>query len=693
MAVAPAGRRRRASCWRDKPRRAPPRATSAHARRAVGGTAVPRRPPAPTLPRRARAVRRPRRAPQRATRAPCGPHACACTRDGHARRSARRRAARAARRPPGATRRRRRRLRRARRPSSAARRAAALPHVAERAPAASPQGRAAVVSSGPRARPAQQQPAADPRRRDRSGAAPRADQWPARQRAAQAASAAGQPAPQAAARAAAPPPGRSSAAGRSNRSSRNGSRRQAQQARRQRVKRGRRVPKRVQGRSEPPGTGRAQRDEQRSAQSRAAGAQQSRRAVAAATSAAASAPARRCPACVGCAASFGWMRSAWNSASAFGTSATPFSRKGTSAAPSALATRGEQRGEVLAVLAAVVRRHLHADDQHPRAGGLGGARHRGQVVLRHRQRQAAQRVVAAEFEDHVRRLVLRQQRRQARAAARGGVAADAGVDDRRRRSSRAPAAARAAPPSRCRAARPYSADRLSPTTRITRLRARPRAGAGAASASAAQPAERATVRAATRAAWRRTKQQRHRMSEPIIAVEHVTKQVQRLHRHADHSPRHRFHPAARGSRRPSSAPRARARARCCRSSPGSTCRPPARCAWPAPTCSRSTRTRAPRCAPPRSGFVFQSFQLLGNLNALENVMLPLELLGRNDARALATEMLRPRRPRRAAAPLPEGAVGRRAAARGAGARLRRRAGACCWPTSRPAASTSPPARR
>ncbi|HZF79720.1 MAG TPA: ABC transporter ATP-binding protein [Rubrivivax sp.] len=40
------------------------------------------------------------------------------------------------------------------------------------------------------------------------------------------------------------------------------------------------------------------------------------------------------------------------------------------------------------------------------------------------------------------------------------------------------------------------------------------------------------------------------------------------------------------------------------------------------------------------GFVFQSFQLLGNLNALENVMLPLELMGRNDARAAATEMLR-----------------------------------------------------
>ena len=39
------------------------------------------------------------------------------------------------------------------------------------------------------------------------------------------------------------------------------------------------------------------------------------------------------------------------------------------------------------------------------------------------------------------------------------------------------------------------------------------------------------------------------------------------------------------------------------------------------------------------GFVFQSFQLLANLTALENVMLPLELDGRKDARKLAAEML------------------------------------------------------
>ena len=41
----------------------------------------------------------------------------------------------------------------------------------------------------------------------------------------------------------------------------------------------------------------------------------------------------------------------------------------------------------------------------------------------------------------------------------------------------------------------------------------------------------------------------------------------------------------------------------------------------------------------KMGFVFQSFQLMGNLTALENVMLPLELAARKDARKAATEML------------------------------------------------------
>jgi len=41
----------------------------------------------------------------------------------------------------------------------------------------------------------------------------------------------------------------------------------------------------------------------------------------------------------------------------------------------------------------------------------------------------------------------------------------------------------------------------------------------------------------------------------------------------------------------------------------------------------------------RIGFVFQSYQLLGNLTALENVLLPLELAGRDDAARRAGELL------------------------------------------------------
>ena len=41
----------------------------------------------------------------------------------------------------------------------------------------------------------------------------------------------------------------------------------------------------------------------------------------------------------------------------------------------------------------------------------------------------------------------------------------------------------------------------------------------------------------------------------------------------------------------------------------------------------------------RMGFVFQSFQLLGHLSALENVMMPLELMGHPKPRVQALEML------------------------------------------------------
>jgi putative ABC transport system ATP-binding protein len=92
------------------------------------------------------------------------------------------------------------------------------------------------------------------------------------------------------------------------------------------------------------------------------------------------------------------------------------------------------------------------------------------------------------------------------------------------------------------------------------------------------------------------------------------------------------------------------------------------------------------------GFVFQSFQLLGNLTALENVMLPLELAGRKDARKTATDMLARvgLSSRLAAYPkvLSGGEQQRVALARAFVVRPR-----CCWPTSPPAAWTLPPAKR
>lgn len=45
------------------------------------------------------------------------------------------------------------------------------------------------------------------------------------------------------------------------------------------------------------------------------------------------------------------------------------------------------------------------------------------------------------------------------------------------------------------------------------------------------------------------------------------------------------------------------------------------------------------CRLGKIGFVFQNFDLLASLNALENVMLPLELIGEKNAKALAMEIL------------------------------------------------------
>ncbi len=76
------------------------------------------------------------------------------------------------------------------------------------------------------------------------------------------------------------------------------------------------------------------------------------------------------------------------------------------------------------------------------------------------------------------------------------------------------------------------------------------------------------------------------------------------------------------------------------------------------------------------GFVFQNFQLMPQLTALENVMLPLELAGRKDARDSASQMLTHVGLGQRLRHVPAPPVRRRAAKGGAGARL-------CHPSGHP----------
>jgi hypothetical protein len=112
----------------------------------------------------------------------------------------------------------------------------------------------------------------------------------------------------------------------------------------------------------------------------------------------------------------------------FGLVAEPFQEKGDQRHPLGLGDPREHRGELLAVGAAVVGGHLHAQQQRARAGLLGGAHHLAQVRLGAAHRQAAQRIVAAELDQHVGRAMSGEQIGQARASARARLAADAGVD-------------------------------------------------------------------------------------------------------------------------------------------------------------------------------------------------------------------------------------------------------------------------
>ena len=108
------------------------------------------------------------------------------------------------------------------------------------------------------------------------------------------------------------------------------------------------------------------------------------------------------------------------------------------------------------------------------------------------------------------------------------------------------------------------------------------------------------------------------------------------------------------------------------------------------------RGAVPRCATARIGFVFQSFHLIPQLTVARErrdaAPLRRRAAGASGAsgRCAASERVGLAAPRR---PPARRAVGRRGAARGDRARAGQRAARCSWPTSRPATSTAPPARR
>ena len=293
----------------------------------------------------------------------------------------------------------------------------------------------------------------------------------------------------------------------------------------------------------------------------------------------------------------------------------------------------KRRREAAPVVRAVVGRHLHPHEQNLGAGALRGLGHGIEVVHGELQRQATQRVVAAEFDDHDRRTVLGEQCWQARTPAGGRVAADAGVDHaggalflgQFRLQQGHPAGAARQAVFRAQGVAQHQHDFvLTPGRGLGQRCPHGQAPERTRDKVSSIQNKKPFMSQATRPA--------------IIAVEHVFKSVSDstgtldILRDIDFSLAEQETAAIVGA-----------------SGSGKSTLLSIIAGLDTPT--RGTVRLAgqdlfvldedDRAAlrARQVGFVFQSFQLMGNLTALENVMLPLELAGRKDSRTAATEML------------------------------------------------------
>jgi putative ABC transport system ATP-binding protein len=88
----------------------------------------------------------------------------------------------------------------------------------------------------------------------------------------------------------------------------------------------------------------------------------------------------------------------------------------------------EYLGERIDITFTVIGRNLHAQQQHLRAAVLGLLDHRSKILLQLRRRLSAQAIVATQLDNHHVRLMLCKRRGQPCQASGAGITADGGVD-------------------------------------------------------------------------------------------------------------------------------------------------------------------------------------------------------------------------------------------------------------------------